>query len=87
MTASGYVDRTGGGERRDRRRAARDRVAGRGPEALSVLLLIGVWFGARIAHRASSTTLKRIVSLTLVGVGLMMLARLALQATGALSGA
>ena len=55
--------------------------------ALSVLLMIGVWFGARIAHRASSTTLKRIVSLMLVGVGLMMLARLALQATGVVSGA
>ena len=51
--------------------------------ALSVLLMIGVWFGARIAHRVSSITLKRFVSQVLLGVGVMMLARLALHAAGA----
>ena len=51
--------------------------------ALSVLLMIGVWFGARIAHRVSSITLKRFVSQMLLGVGVMMLARLALHAAGA----
>ena len=51
--------------------------------ALSVLLMIGVWFGARIAHRVSSITLKRFVSQVLLGVGMMMLARLALHAAGA----
>ena len=51
--------------------------------ALSVLLMIGVWFGARIAHRVSSLALKRFVSLVLLGVGLMMLVRVALNAVGA----
>lgn len=51
--------------------------------SLSVLLMIGVWFGARIAHRVSSITLKRFVSQMLLGVGVMMLARLALHAAGA----
>ena len=37
--------------------------------ALSVLLMIGVWFGARIAHRVSSVALKRFVSLMLLGGG------------------
>ena len=50
--------------------------------ALSVLLMIGVWFGARIAHRVSSIALKGIVSLMLLGVGVMMLVRLALHAAG-----
>lgn len=45
--------------------------------ALSVLLMVGVWFGARIAHRVSSIALKRFVSLTLLGVGGMMLVRVA----------
>ena len=47
---------------------------------LSVLLMIGVWFGARIAHRVSSVALKRFVSLMLLGVGMMMLVRVALYA-------
>ena len=51
--------------------------------ALSVLLMIGVWFGARIAHRVSSIALKRFVSQVLLGVGVVMLARLALHAAGA----
>jgi len=42
---------------------------------LSVLLMAGVWFGARIAHRVSSIALKRFVSLMLLGVGVMMLVR------------
>ena len=50
--------------------------------ALSVLLMIGVWFGARIAHRVSSKSLKRFVSVTLLAVGVMMLAQLALRAAG-----
>ena len=50
--------------------------------ALSVLLMIGVWFGARIAHRVSSIALKRFVSLALLGVGVMMLVRIALHAGG-----
>ena len=50
--------------------------------ALAVLLMIGVWFGARIAHRVSSIALKRFVSLMLLGVGVMMLARVALYASG-----
>ena len=45
--------------------------------ALAVLLMVGVWFGARIAHRVSSSALKRFVSLMLLGVGAMMLARVA----------
>ena len=43
--------------------------------ALSVLLMVGVWFGARIAHRVSSVALKRFVSLMLLGVGVMMLVK------------
>ena len=50
--------------------------------ALSVLLMIGVWFGARIAHRVSSVVLKRFVSLMLLGVGVMMLVRVAMNAAG-----
>ena len=50
--------------------------------ALSMLLMIGVWFGARIAHRMSSVALKRFVSLMLLGVGVMMLARVAMHAAG-----
>ena len=50
--------------------------------ALSVLLMVGVWFGARIAHRVSSVVLKRFVSLMLLGVGVMMLARVAMNAAG-----
>ena len=45
--------------------------------ALSVLLMAGVWFGARIAHRMSSIALKRFVSLMLLGVGVMMLVKVA----------
>ena len=45
--------------------------------ALSVLLMAGVWFGARIAHRVSSVALKRFVSLMLLGVGVMMLVKVA----------
>ena len=45
--------------------------------ALSVLLMAGVWFGARIAHRVSSIALKRFVSLMLLGVGVMMLVKVA----------
>ena len=44
---------------------------------LSVLLMIGVWFGARIAHRVSSVALRRLVSLMLLGVGVMMLGKVA----------
>ena len=50
--------------------------------ALSVLLMIGVWFGARIAHRVSSLALKRFVSVMLLAVGVMMLVRIALHAAG-----
>ena len=50
--------------------------------ALSLLLMIGVWFGARIAHRVSSVALKRFVSLMLLGVGVMMLVRVAMNAAG-----
>ena len=50
--------------------------------ALSVLLMIGVWFGARIAHRVSSIALKRFVSLMLLAVGVMMLVRVALHVAG-----
>ena len=50
--------------------------------ALSVLLMIGVWFGARIAHRVSSVALKRFVSLMLLGVGVMMLVRVAPYTAG-----
>ncbi|MCY4470120.1 MAG: sulfite exporter TauE/SafE family protein [Thiotrichales bacterium] len=50
--------------------------------ALAVLLMVGVWFGARIAHRVSSLALKRFVSRLLLGVGLMMLVRVALYAVG-----
>ena len=49
---------------------------------LSALLMIGVWFGARIAHRVSSKALKRFVSVMLLAVGAMMLAQLALRAAG-----
>ena len=52
--------------------------------ALSVLLMVGVWFGARIAHGVSSVALKRFVSLMLLGVGVMMLARVAMNAAGGL---
>ena len=47
--------------------------------ALSVLLMIGVRFGARIAHRVSSAALERFVSLMLLAVGAMMLVRVALH--------
>ena len=50
--------------------------------ALSVLLMVGVWFGARIAHHVSSLALKRFVSLALLGVGVMMLVRIALTVGG-----
>ena len=50
--------------------------------ALSVLLMFGVWFGARIAHRVSSIALKRFVSLMLLAVGVMMLVRVALPPAG-----
>ena len=50
--------------------------------ALSVLLMTGVWFGARIAHRVSGVALKRFVSLMLLGVGVMMLVRVTLYAAG-----
>ena len=49
--------------------------------ALSVLLMVGVWFGARIAHRVSSVALKRFVSLMLLGVGVMMLVKVARYAS------
>ena len=49
--------------------------------ALSVLLMAGVWFGARIAHRVSSVALKRFVSLMLLGVGVMMLVSVARHAS------
>ena len=48
--------------------------------AASVLLMIGVWFGARIAHRVSSLAMKRFVSAALLAVGVAMLARHALHA-------
>ena len=48
--------------------------------ALSVLLMVGVWFGARVAHRVSGAALKRLVSLMLLGVGVMMLVKLAVHA-------
>ena len=50
--------------------------------ALSVLLMIGVWLGARIAHRVSSLALERFVSLMLLGVGVVMLSRVAMYAAG-----
>ena len=50
--------------------------------ALAVLLMVGVWFGARIAHRVSSLALERFVSLLLLGVGVMMLVRVALYTAG-----
>ena len=50
--------------------------------ALSVLLMIGVWFGARIAHRVSGTALKRFVSLMLLAVGVMMLVRVTVHVAG-----
>ena len=40
---------------------------------ISVLLMIGVWFGARIAHRVSGIAMKRFVSAALLAVGVMML--------------
>ena len=49
--------------------------------ALSVLLMAGVWFGARIAHRVSSVALKRFVSLMLLAVGVMMLVNVARYAS------
>lgn len=51
--------------------------------ALSVLLMIGVWFGARIARRISSITMKRLVSPMLLAVGMMMLVRIAVHTGGA----
>ena len=47
---------------------------------LSVLLMVGVWFGARIAHRVSGIALKRYVSLMLLGVGVMMIVKVARHA-------
>ena len=49
---------------------------------LSLLLMIGVWFGARLAHRVSSVALKRFVSFVLLTVGVVMLVRVALHAVG-----
>ena len=49
---------------------------------ISVLLMIGVWFGARFAHRVSGIAMKRFVSAALLAVGGMMLVRLALRAGG-----
>ena len=51
--------------------------------AVSVLLMIGVWFGARIAHRVSNLAMKRSVSVALLAVGVAMLARHVLHAAGA----
>ena len=50
--------------------------------AVSVVLMIGVWFGARIAHRVSSLAMKRFVSVALLAVGVAMLAQLVLHAAG-----
>ena len=50
--------------------------------ALSLLLMIGVWCGARLAHRVSSLALKRFVSFVLLAVGVMMLGQVALHAAG-----
>ena len=50
---------------------------------LSVLLMIGVWLGAHIAHRVPGAGLKRFVSLVLLAVGLMMVVRVAMRTVGA----
>ena len=50
--------------------------------AVSVVLMIGVWFGARIAHRVSNLAMKRFVSVALLAVGVAMLAQLALRVAG-----
>ena len=50
---------------------------------LSLLLMIGVWFGARIAHRISSAAMRRSVSLVLLAIGVMMLVRVAMRTIGA----
>ena len=50
--------------------------------SVSVLLAIGVWFGARTTRRISSLGMKRFVSAALLAVGVAMLVRLALHAAG-----
>ena len=42
---------------------------------IAVLLMVGVFFGAKIAHRASTDALKRFIALALITVGAMMLLR------------
>ena len=49
---------------------------------ISVLLTIGVWFGARMTQRVSNPAMKGFVSAALLAVGVAMLVRLALPATG-----
>ena len=53
---------------------------------LSLLLMIGVWCGARIAHRVSSVALKRFVSFVLLAAGVMMLVQVALHGAGGQGG-
>jgi len=50
--------------------------------AIAVLLMLGVWFGARIAHRVPGALLKRVVSSALLVVGLLMVARVGSSALG-----
>jgi len=43
---------------------------------ISAMLVIGVIFGARLAHRLSRETLKRFIAFVLLAVGATMLARI-----------
>lgn len=47
---------------------------------IAVLLMAGVALGARLAHRISAATLKRMVAIALLAVGALLLARLSFQA-------
>jgi len=43
---------------------------------LAVVLMVGVAIGAHVAHRLSARFLKRIVAVTLIGVGILIIARI-----------
>ena len=47
--------------------------------AIAVLLMIGVTLGARLAHRISGASLKRLVATALLAVGALLLLRMVWQ--------
>ena len=48
---------------------------------IAVLLMLGVMLGARLAHRVSAGSLKRMVAIALLAVGILLVLRLGYQAS------